>query len=279
MKTAKNPSPLVKISELARLSGVPAPTIKHYMREGLLPKPARRTSRNMAYYDARLADRVRAIKELQQSYFLPLQVIGELLAPPPSAELRDDLDPDSRRRLGQFGPALRAGHLESRQRAASAAAGAMERREILAGRKLSAAELDQLAALGLAEPRVSADGKPRYSDADLEIVEVIHETRARKLEGLFPMEILGPYLDRVRELVQMEIGLFRDRVRDADADLPDQPMADIVRDATHLAERLIVAMRTKLLLAALPELTSVPGESGPGERATRGSSRRAGKQK
>ena len=27
---------LVKISELARLSDVPAPTIKHYMREGLL---------------------------------------------------------------------------------------------------------------------------------------------------------------------------------------------------------------------------------------------------
>ena len=50
---------LVKISDLARMSGVPRPTIKQYMREGLLPGPAKRTSRNMAYYDARLAARIR----------------------------------------------------------------------------------------------------------------------------------------------------------------------------------------------------------------------------
>ena len=46
---------LVKMAHLARRSGVPAPTIKHYIREGLLPGPDVRTSRNMAYYDARLA--------------------------------------------------------------------------------------------------------------------------------------------------------------------------------------------------------------------------------
>ena len=42
---------LVKMSVFAQRSGVPAPTIKHYVREGLLPKPVR-TSRTMAYYDA-----------------------------------------------------------------------------------------------------------------------------------------------------------------------------------------------------------------------------------
>ena len=72
---------LVKISDLARLSGVPGPTIKHYMREGLLPEPHQRTSRNMAYYDARLADRVKVIKELQQERFLPLKLIADLLEP------------------------------------------------------------------------------------------------------------------------------------------------------------------------------------------------------
>ncbi len=107
---------LVKISELARLSGVPSPTIKHYMREGLLPGPARRTSRNMAYYDARLADRVRAIKDLQQEHFLPLKLIGEVLEPAPSGELRADLDDEMRARLRGIGPAIQDGIAASRQR-------------------------------------------------------------------------------------------------------------------------------------------------------------------
>ncbi|HTM21676.1 MAG TPA: MerR family transcriptional regulator, partial [Kofleriaceae bacterium] len=79
---------LVRISDLARAAGVPVGTLKHYMRQGLLPEPQKKTSRNMAYYDARLADRVRVIKELQHEHFLPLRVIGELLEPAPSARLR-----------------------------------------------------------------------------------------------------------------------------------------------------------------------------------------------
>jgi predicted DNA-binding transcriptional regulator AlpA len=38
---------LLKMSELADQSGVSAGTIKHYLREGLLPEPVR-TTRNMA---------------------------------------------------------------------------------------------------------------------------------------------------------------------------------------------------------------------------------------
>ena len=37
---------LLRMGELAEASGVPAPTIKHYLREGLLPEPVK-TSRNM----------------------------------------------------------------------------------------------------------------------------------------------------------------------------------------------------------------------------------------
>ena len=70
---------LVKMSELSRLSGVPAPTIKHYIREKLLPPPALRTSPNMAYYDAGLVPRIKAIKELQRTQYLPLNVIREIL--------------------------------------------------------------------------------------------------------------------------------------------------------------------------------------------------------
>ena len=83
--------PGLKMSELADASGVSAGTIKHYLREGLLPEPMR-TSRNMAYYDARLAERVRVIKQLQRECFLPLEHIDAILEPAPSARIRADLD-------------------------------------------------------------------------------------------------------------------------------------------------------------------------------------------
>ena len=81
-KASKKPKELVKMSELSRRSGVPAPTIKHYIREGLLPEPAVRTSPNMAYYDAGLVNRIKTIKELQRSRFLPLKVIKDILDGP-----------------------------------------------------------------------------------------------------------------------------------------------------------------------------------------------------
>jgi DNA-binding transcriptional MerR regulator len=53
------------MSQLAEASGVSAGTIKHYLREGLLPEPVR-TSRNMAYYPPDFVERIRLIKQLQE---------------------------------------------------------------------------------------------------------------------------------------------------------------------------------------------------------------------
>jgi DNA-binding transcriptional MerR regulator len=69
---------LLKMSQLAERSGVSAGTIKHYLREGLLPEPVR-TSRNMAYYPPEFVERIREIKRLQEQRFLPLKVIRDLL--------------------------------------------------------------------------------------------------------------------------------------------------------------------------------------------------------
>ena len=70
--------PGLKMSELASASGVSSGTIKHYLREGLLPEPVR-TSRNMAYYPPEFVDRIRTIKRLQEERFMPLRLIRELL--------------------------------------------------------------------------------------------------------------------------------------------------------------------------------------------------------
>jgi DNA-binding transcriptional MerR regulator len=75
---ARQNNGLLRMRELAEASGVPAPTIKHYLREGLLPEPVK-TSRNMAYYPPEFVDRIKLIKRLQEERYLPLKAIKEVL--------------------------------------------------------------------------------------------------------------------------------------------------------------------------------------------------------
>jgi DNA-binding transcriptional MerR regulator len=78
MSAAPSADGMLKMSELAERSGVSAGTIKHYLREGLLPEPVR-TSRNMAYYPPEFVERIRLIKRLQEERFMPLRLIKGVL--------------------------------------------------------------------------------------------------------------------------------------------------------------------------------------------------------
>jgi len=68
----------VKIGDLVQRTQVSKETVHYYIREGLLPKP-RKLGRNVAEYDDHYIERIRLIKELQDQYFLPLAVIGNIL--------------------------------------------------------------------------------------------------------------------------------------------------------------------------------------------------------
>lgn len=54
---------IMKVSQLCEVSGVPLPSIKYYLREGLLPAGAR-TSANQAEYDESHVERLRLIRAL-----------------------------------------------------------------------------------------------------------------------------------------------------------------------------------------------------------------------
>jgi Predicted transcriptional regulators len=68
----------MKMAELSRTTGVPVPTIKYYLREGLLA-PGVRTSRNQADYDDSHVRRLAVIRSLVEVAGLPLATIGEIL--------------------------------------------------------------------------------------------------------------------------------------------------------------------------------------------------------
>ncbi|MDK0518530.1 MerR family transcriptional regulator [Streptomyces sp. ML-6] len=68
----------MRIGELSHRSGVPVPTIKFYVREGLLPA-GRLTSPNQASYDEGHERRLRLIRALLDVGGLSLAAIGEVL--------------------------------------------------------------------------------------------------------------------------------------------------------------------------------------------------------
>jgi AcrR family transcriptional regulator len=68
------------ISELSRVTGIPASTIRFYLREGILPAPERR-GKTRAYYGAIHVQRLREIKKLRIKSELSINEIKERLAP------------------------------------------------------------------------------------------------------------------------------------------------------------------------------------------------------
>ncbi|MFE5244681.1 MULTISPECIES: MerR family transcriptional regulator [unclassified Streptomyces] len=68
----------MRIGELSRRSGVPVPTIKYYVREGLLP-PGELTSPNQARYGDGHERRLRLIRALLDVGGLSLSAIAEVL--------------------------------------------------------------------------------------------------------------------------------------------------------------------------------------------------------
>lgn len=70
---------LLKVSQLARATGVSTSAINYYVRIGLLPPPVK-THRNMAYYHPSYVQMINYIKRLQLQKHLPLERIKEIMA-------------------------------------------------------------------------------------------------------------------------------------------------------------------------------------------------------
>ncbi len=218
--------PTLKISELAEAAGVPVATVRHYLREGLLPE-GRKTSRNMAYYPAEMVDRIRLIKLLQEERFMPLKVIRELLE-------RQGGDPE----------AVRALLAESDREIDRALAGERERTSAsdVAERFAVPVEvLDRLAEIGILSP--AGDG---YSPSDVRIVEAIARFRAGGYDERigFTVYDAARFLEPLRELARREVELLSEKL--VGRFEPDRAAELIEAGIDPLAD-LIAAMNSKLI--------------------------------
>ena len=69
----------MRMAELSRRSGVPAGTIKYYLREGLVPA-GQATAPNQADYDQQHLDRLSLIRALREAAGLPIATIARVFA-------------------------------------------------------------------------------------------------------------------------------------------------------------------------------------------------------
>ncbi len=226
---------LLRMGELAEASGVPAPTIKHYLREGLLPEPVK-TSRNMAYYPPEFVDRIRLIKQLQEERFMPLKAIKSVL----------DEDPERARALLDLEDRILDRALAGERTRTSAA-------EVRERYGVPKDVLDRLEKLEVLSPNSRG-----YSPSDIKIIEAISRFRA----GGYDEEIGFTVYDTLRyktaleDLVRQEVEVVMERLA---GEVPPERVVEMLEAGAQPLQDLIAALHTKLMVAELE-----------GHRASRG---------
>ncbi len=218
---------LLRMGELAEASGVPAPTIKHYLREGLLPEPVK-TSRNMAYYSPDFVDRIKLIKQLQEERYMPLRAIKVLL----------DEDPERARALVELEDRILDRALAG-ERTRTSASEVRERygvpREVL----------DRLEELELLSPNSRG-----YSPSDVKIIEAISRFRAGGYDEAIGFTVYDTlrYKSAIEELVRQEVEVVMERLA---SEVPPERVVEMLESGAQPLQDLIAALHTKLMVVEL----------------------------
>ena len=219
---------LLKMSQLAERSGVSAGTIKHYLREGLLPEPVR-TSRNMAYYPPDFVERIRLIKRLQEERFMPLKVIKGVL----------DEDPGRAAALIELEDRIleRATAAQDQRR--------ISRAEVKRRYDIPANVLARLEELGVLTPKSRG-----YDADDVAIIEAMVRFRAGGYDESIGFTVYDTlrYREALQPLVEEEVRVLLARLP---GEVDVERAAEIIAAGAEPLRELVGAVHSKLLLAEL----------------------------
>ena len=230
--SVSTPDGLLKMSELAEQSGVSAGTIKHYLREGLLPEPVR-TSRNMAYYPPEFVERIRLIKRLQEDRFMPLRLIKGVI----------DEDPERAHAL-----------IELEDRIIERAAAAQERGRVSRAEVRRRYEVPDNVLERLEDLKILAPNSRGYDADEVKIIEAISRFRAGGYDERIGFTVYDAvrYREALQPLVEEEVSVLLERlVGEVDVDRAEE----IIAAGTQPLREVIGAIHSKLLLDELRRAT------------------------
>jgi DNA-binding transcriptional MerR regulator len=218
---------LLKMRDLVQASGVSAGTIKHYLREGLLPDPVK-TSRNMAYYPPDFVDRIKLIKRLQEERFMPLKAIRQVL----------DDDPERVRALVELEDRILESALRDERRRISA--GEVRRRY-----NITQEALERLGDIGILSPNHRG-----YSQGDIRIVEAISRFRAGGYDEQIGFTVYDTlrYKRALEQLVTEEVEVVLERLA---GELEPDRVVELMEAGAEPLRDFIAALHSKLLIEEL----------------------------
>lgn len=188
----------VKIGDISKQSGVPASTIRYYVREGLLPAPVK-INKKMSHYDDVCVERLKVIQYLQERRYFPLYLIKNILR-----RMDEGLSLQEAEAVENavFNPAEgKAGNL-------------VERGILMAETGLTDAEVKQAEKIGILIPFAVKGGKPLYNEDD---VRFCRDVLKRIVDFGLDLQSLAFYVDLGKSIVTREMDLRRKIVSDKTA--------------------------------------------------------------
>ncbi len=228
-------TPPMRMRELESRSGVGRETIRFYIREGLLPEPARAARNSASYNDAHVA-RLAVIKRLQEERFLPLAVIRRILdgeggtdwaASRLDPPLYPGFDAIVRDRIDHGAPPVAAA-------------------TVIAGGAATQDTLDEAIAAGIVT--VDAGLMSARDAAILKVLGDLDRVGFRRDRGFTP-GMIGMYQDFVDWITAQEMRFFVEHT----GGVGEDEAADMAERGIGAVNELLGLLRTKALLRRLEE--------------------------
>jgi len=219
---------LLRIDDLAHLSGVPSRTIRFYNTQGLLPAPIMRG--RIAYYNQEHILVLGIIRELKEHQNLPLDVIKQLL------EIR-----------AQQGDVQM--NLALKQRMLRTLTGGVQqvrlsKEELVERSNVTTDEIDELVAQGLLFP-IEIEETLQFSGDDILLLDLYQNLKQLGLPIALPALIRF----QLRQLVRSEVAACEQYVLPQwqVSDLPLEQQTEQFEKILTLTDTLISVMHRKLL--------------------------------
>jgi DNA-binding transcriptional MerR regulator len=223
----------LRMRDLVRETGVPRETVHFYIAEGLLPRPIK-TGRNTALYTREHLERLRTIKQLQETQFLPLKAIKAVFDESSDTSFTSEQE----RLVREIRRDLQARPLEGSATPDEARVAVSE----LVPEVVCDADLREFARMGVIEVR-GRGARASVGRADAELLGIWAEIQRLSAESPRPVEpdAVLIYERAMEALVEREAQLMAQIFEGAD---PER-VAEFVRRGIPLLDRFLQALHRR----------------------------------
>lgn len=217
---------LLKIGQLAKITGISPSTIKYYVKEGLLPNPVK-PNKTMAYYDKSCIEKIHLIKKFQKEKFLPLEIIKRMI----------NLDKPYEEELSAVVEVLKMDNNNME-------IGPIKESQIAQHTAYPLEKIGILEENGLVTPEVVNNVK-QYDESDCRIIELVKQRDELGIPFDYTLEVFKCYQDAMAKAVVYDQQLFIERIQGFD--LPKESFFKSAMQLDMIVDSFLLPCRKNLM--------------------------------